>query len=251
MTRNKEVILIASGKGGVGKSTVAANLGIALASKNLKTCIIDLDINLGKLDIIMGLEGYSENDIIDISKSNTPIDTALIQDPQNSNLYIMPAPRDNTNLNINTSILETIIYNLKQLSFDYIILDCPAGVDISNPFRKAAKLSSRALIITTQEKTSLRDADSIISILENFNYSTNNKLHLVVNKYYEPKILHKKGHIRAIDIERSLAVPVLSTIPFDKESISSTNLGTPSSRRTRKINNSYTELCNKLLKSNA
>lgn len=241
-----ETILIASGKGGVGKSTITTNLASTFAENDHKVCIIDLDLNLGKLDILLGLESKVENDISDILLNRAKVTDSLIQCNKNENLFLLAASRNVEDININLQQLTDIINILKENNFEYIFLDCPAGVDKLNPFRAAARCADRALIITNPEKTSLRDADVVISILENQNFNSNNKLHLIINKYLEPKILSKKKFLNSKEIEKSLAIPLLQVLKHDNNYLSYLNSGEPGIYKNNKISTDFNELYKKI-----
>lgn len=241
-----ETILIASGKGGVGKSTITTNLASTFAENGHKVCIIDLDLNLGKLDILLGLESKVENNMSDILLRNTGVVDTLIQYNNNENLYLLPASRNIDDITINSKQLHDIISQLKENMFEYIFLDCPAGVDKLNPFRAATRCADRALIITNPEKTSLRDADVAISILENQNFNSDNKLHLIINKYLEPKLLSKKKFIGYKEIEKTLAIPLLYVFKHDNKYLSYLNSGEPGIYKNNKLASDFHELYKKL-----
>lgn len=241
-----ETILIASGKGGVGKSTITTNLASTFAENGHRVCIIDLDLNLGKLDILLGLESKVVHNISDILLHKSQVIETLTQYNKNPNLFLLPASRTVNDISITSKQLNDIIEQLKENMFDYIFLDCPAGVDKLNPFRAASRCADRALIITNPEKTSLRDADVAISILENQHFNSNNKLHLIINKYLEPKLLSKKKFIKYKEIEKTLAIPLLYILKHDNNYLSYLNSGEPGIYQSSKIAADYYELYEKL-----
>lgn len=245
---NTETIVVASGKGGVGKSTVTTNLASTFSKHGHKVCVIDLDLNLGKLDIILGEESNVSHDISDILNNNLSIKEVMFPVKNNSNLFVIPAPRNVEEIIITSTQLEAIIKELKEHSFEYIFLDCPAGVDKLNPFRAAAKCADRALVITTQEKTSLRDADVVISILENNNFNSNNKLHLIVNKYIEPRFLSRKNFFKYKDIQTQLAIPLIGVIKHNTIYTSYLNSGILPTDKNNKISSEYKSIYKKLVK---
>lgn len=246
--KQTEIVLVASGKGGVGKSTFIINMASVLADKGNKVCLIDLDLNLGKLDILLGLEKYVEKDMSDILFGNTNALDALIKSNKTDNLYLLPAGRSIEEISINKQQLTSILNQLEEENFDFIFLDCPAGVDVLNPFRTAAKCSERAIIVTTPEKPSLRDADSTISVLENYNFHTENKLHLVINRYSEPKLLaSKKHHLNPNEIQTTLAIPLLGIINDNTQYRTSVNLGEAIIYHNNKIYSEFEFIADKIL----
>lgn len=243
-----EIILVASGKGGVGKSTVSLNLANTFAISGHKVCVVDLDLNLGKLDVSLNLESKVVHNISDVISNESTTKDCVIQHDLNSNLFLLPACRSIEDITITSSQLKRIIEDLKEQSFEYIFLDCPAGVDKLNPFRAAVKCSDRALIVTNPEKTSLRDADVVISILENNQFHSNEKLHLVINKYIEPKLISKKKILKADEIEKCLAIPLISVLKHNHDYTSFINKGQLASSKNNKIFNEYNKLYKQLLK---
>lgn len=243
-----EIVLVASGKGGVGKSTFVINLASVLADKSNKVCLIDLDLNLGKLDILLGLEEFIEKDMSDILSDNIDIINTLVRSKHNKNLYLLPAGRSNNEVVISRRQLTNILDRLKEEGFDYILLDCPAGVDKYNPFRTASKCSNRAIIVTNPEKPSLRDADSTISILENHDFHIENRIHLVVNRYSEPKLLsNKKNYLNYNEIQTTLAIPLLGIINDSTIYKNYVNTGIPTVCNNNKIYSEYELITDRLL----
>ncbi len=247
-----EIILVASGKGGVGKSTVTVNLAATLAQKGYKTCIIDLDLNLGKIDLLLGLEGHYESDLSDIILDQISTKEIIIEHKEYNNLFVIPAGRNinNNQHHLSKGKLTSILDELDEYEFDFIFLDCPAGIDKYNPFRTAVKCSHRSLIITTPETPSIRDADSAISILENYDFNSENKINLIINRYYKKKGLNLKN--KAISpkvIQTKLAIPLLYTISDNINYRESVNKSIPGVYINSKINSEFEELSKKLLQA--
>lgn len=170
------VIVITSGKGGVGKTTICANLGYALAGLNLRVLLIDVDFGLNNLDVVMGVENKIVYDICDIVEGKCRAKQALIQDFNVPNLYIMPSNHTYTTYKIDGEKIKHIISQLED-SFDYILIDCPAGIELG--FHRAVKSANEAIIVTTPHISSVRDADKVASLL--YNYSLN-AVYLIVNR---------------------------------------------------------------------
>ena len=158
-----EVIVITSGKGGVGKTTTTANLGTGLAAMGKKVALIDTDIGLRNLDVIMGLENRIVYNLVDVVEGKCRIKQALIKDKRYPGLYLMPSAQTRDKSAVTPPQMVKMIAALRE-QFDFVILDCPAGIE--QGFQNAIAGADRALVITTPEVSSIRDADRIIGLLE-------------------------------------------------------------------------------------
>lgn len=158
-----EAIVITSGKGGVGKTTTTANLGTALALMDKKVCLLDTDIGLRNLDVVMGLENRIIYDIIDVSLGRCKLKQALIKDKRFDYLFLLPAAQTSDKDALTPEAMIDIIAELKQ-EFDYILIDSPAGIE--QGYKNAVAGADHAIVVTTPEKSSVRDADRIIGLLE-------------------------------------------------------------------------------------
>ncbi|MBR1442870.1 MAG: septum site-determining protein MinD, partial [Firmicutes bacterium] len=158
-----EVIVITSGKGGVGKTTTSANLGTGLAIAGKKVAMIDADIGLRNLDVIMGLENRIVYDLIDVVEGNCRIKQALIKDKRYETLFLLPAAQTRDKDAVSPEQMQKLCETLKE-DFDYIIIDCPAGIE--QGFKNAIAGADRAIVVTTPEVSAVRDADRIIGLLE-------------------------------------------------------------------------------------
>ena len=179
-------IVITSGKGGVGKTTLTANLGYALADKNFRVVLLDIDFGLNNLDVVMGLENRVVYDISDVLDGRCRLKQALVQDKTRKNLFILPSDKLNSSTYITGQNLKIIIESLSPV-FDYIILDCPAGIDVG--FHRAISCVEEAIVVTTPSIASLRDADKVISILKSYKLDN---LSLVVNRARGDLMLNNK-----------------------------------------------------------
>ena len=159
-----EVIVITSGKGGVGKTTTTANLGSALAMAGKKVVLIDTDIGLRNLDVVMGLENRIVYDLVDVIEEKCKLRQALIKDKRFQELFLLPAAQTKDKNAINETQMRKLTDNLKK-DFDYILIDCPAGIE--QGFKNAIAGANRALVVTTAEISAIRDADRIVRSLRN------------------------------------------------------------------------------------
>lgn len=215
-----EVIVITSGKGGVGKTTTTANLGTGIALQGKKVVLIDTDIGLRNLDVVMGLENRIVYDIVDVIEGACRLKQALIKDKRFDGLYLLPAAQTRDKNSITPQQMMTLCEDLKK-EFDYIIVDCPAGIE--QGFKNAIAGADRALVITTPEVSAVRDADRIIGLLE-ANEIRNPQL--IVNRVRNDMV--KRGDMMSIeDIIDILAIGLIGVVPDDENIIISTNRGEP------------------------
>ena len=158
-----EVIVITSGKGGVGKTTTVANVGTALSLRGKKTVVLDADIGLRNLDVVMGLENRIVYDIVDVVEGVCKLKQALIKDKRFENLYLIPAAQTRDKNAVSPEQMKELCDQLRE-SFDYVLIDCPAGIE--RGFKNAIAGADRAIVITNPEVSAVRDADRIIGLLE-------------------------------------------------------------------------------------
>ena len=158
-----EVIVITSGKGGVGKTTTTANVGTGLSMLNKKVILVDTDIGLRNLDVVLGLENRIVYNLVDIVEGNCKLKQAMIKNKDNDNLYLIAAAQQRDKTSVTPEQMKTLTQELKQ-EFDYVIIDCPAGIE--QGFKNAIAGADRAIIVTTPEVSAVRDADRIIGLLE-------------------------------------------------------------------------------------
>ena len=214
------VIVITSGKGGVGKTTTTANIGAALADKGHKVLLIDTDIGLRNLDVVMGLENRIVYDLIDVIEGRCRVSQALIKDKRCPNLVLLPAAQIRDKNDVNTDQMKELIFSLKE-SFDYILIDCPAGIE--QGFKNAIVAADEAIVVTTPEVSATRDADRIIGLLEAAGIK-NPKI--VVNRL-RIDMVKEKNMLSVEDILDILAVKLLGVVPDDENVVISTNKGEP------------------------
>ena len=214
------VIVITSGKGGVGKTTTTANIGAALADKGHKVLLIDTDIGLRNLDVVMGLENRIVYDLIDVIEGRCRVSQALIKDKRCPNLVLLPAAQIRDKNDVNTDQMKELIHSLKE-SFDYILIDCPAGIE--QGFKNAIVAADEAIVVTTPEVSATRDADRIIGLLEAAGIKSPR---LVVNRL-RIDMVKDKNMLSVEDILDILAIKLLGVIPDDESVVISTNKGEP------------------------
>ncbi|MBQ3047517.1 MAG: septum site-determining protein MinD [Clostridia bacterium] len=169
-------IVLTSGKGGVGKTTVCANLGVALCKHNKRVVLVDVDIGLNNLDVVTGVENKIVFDIVDVIEGRCRAKQALVQDLNYPNLYIMPSAHSYNKSQVTAQNVKNVIDMLDDY-FDFILIDCPAGID--EPFKRAVVGADEAIVVVTPHLSSLRDADKVLMMLNNYNIKS---INLVVNR---------------------------------------------------------------------
>ena len=153
-----EVIVVTSGKGGVGKTTTTANVGTGLAAAGKKVVLIDTDIGLRNLDVVMGLENRIVSNLVDVGEGSCRVKQALIRDKRYPGLYLLPTAQTRDKSAVNESQMKKLVEHLKE-QFDYILLDCPAGIE--QGFKNAIAGADRALVVTTPEVSATRTVSSV------------------------------------------------------------------------------------------
>ena len=215
-----EVIVITSGKGGVGKTTTTANLGAAIALRNKKVALVDTDIGLRNLDVVMGLENRIVYDIVDVVEGKCKLRQALIKDKRFNELFLLPAAQTRDKSAVNEEQMKELIGKLKE-EFDYILIDCPAGIE--QGFKNAIAGANRAIVVTTAEISAIRDADRIIGLLE---ASEIKNPELIINRIRPAMV--KKGEMMDVDdIVDLLSIDLIGVVPDDEYIITQTNKGEP------------------------
>lgn len=215
-----EVIVVTSGKGGVGKTTTTANIGTGLAKLGKTVVLIDTDIGLRNLDVVMGLENRIVYNLVDVVEGNCRIRQALIKDKRNPNLYLLPSAQTKDKTSVSPEQMKKLADELKD-EFDYILLDCPAGIE--QGFKNAIVGATRALIVTTPEVSAVRDADRIIGMLEAANMK---KTELIVNRL-RPDMVKREDMMSSEDVVDVLRIDLIGVVPDDENIVISTNKGEP------------------------
>lgn len=235
-----EVIVITSGKGGVGKTTTTANVGTGLAMLGKKVVLIDTDIGLRNLDVVMGLENRIVYNLVDVVENNCRIKQALIKDKRYPNLYLLPSAQTKDKTAVTPEQMKKLADDLKE-EFDYILMDCPAGIE--QGFKNAIAGADRALVVTTPEVSAVRDADRIIGLLEANEIGST---HLVVNRLRTDMV--KEGNMMSSeDVVEILAVDLIGVVPDDENIVISTNQGEPLVGKDRQAGQAYMNICHRIL----
>ena len=216
-----EVIVITSGKGGVGKTTTNANIGTALARAGNKVVMIDTDLGLRNLDLLLGLENRIVYTIVDVVEERCKLKQALVKDKKNPNLCLLAAAQTRDKTAVTEEQLKEICDKLKK-DFDFILVDCPAGIE--QGFQNAVAGATEAIVVTTPEMSAVRDADRIIGLLEAKEEIKSYKL--LLNRV-RPNLIKSNDMMSVEDVVEILSAELIGIIPEDTGIITSTNKGEP------------------------
>jgi len=215
------VIVITSGKGGVGKTTTSANIGTALAKLGNKVVLIDTDIGLRNLDLLLGLENRIVYTIVDVVEERCKLKQALVKDKKNPNLALLAAAQTRDKTSVTSEQLKDICDQLKKKN-DFILVDCPAGIE--QGFQNAVAGATEAIVVTTPEMSAVRDADRIIGLLEAKEEIESYKL--LLNRV-RPQLIEQNDMMSVDDVVEILSCDLIGVIPEDTGIITSTNKGEP------------------------
>ena len=214
------VIVVTSGKGGVGKTTTTANLAVALAQMGHKVVAIDGDVGLRNLDMVMGLENRIVYTLIDAVEGVCRLNQALVRDKRLETLFMLPTAQSKTKDAVTTDQMIQVCNELRP-DFDFILIDSPAGIE--SGFRNSAIGADEALVVTTPEVTAVRDADRIIGLLESMGKSP---ISLIINRI-RPHVVARGDMLTVSDVLDVLAIDLIGVVPDDESVFSSTNKGEP------------------------
>src|SRR6056297_1372148 len=219
---NRQVIVITSGKGGVGKTTITANLGAAFANLGKKVCLIDGDLGLKNLDVVLGLENRILYTIMDVVSGRVGASEALVRHKTNRNLYMLPASQIATKEMMTVEDMTNVVTRIKP-DFDYIIIDSPAGIE--SGFRNAVAAADTAILVTNPEFTAVSHADRVLGLLENTHLGLDN-VQFILNRYRE-NVSEKRGMLKIDEVINTLAVPMIGIVPDNEDVFIGTNRGIP------------------------
>jgi septum site-determining protein MinD len=214
------IIVITSGKGGVGKTTITANLGSAIAQRGHKVALVDADFGLRNLDLLLGLENRVVYTAIDAIAGHCRLAQALVKDKRQPRLALLPAAQSRNKEAVTPEQMEKLVNAIAE-SFEYVIIDCPAGIELG--FRNAISAAKEALVVTTPEVTAVRDADRAIGLLEANDIKD---IKLIVNRI-RPEMVQLHDMMSVEDVLEILAIPPIGIIPDDERIIISSNKGEP------------------------
>lgn len=231
-----EIIVVTSGKGGVGKTTTTANLGVGLSLLGKKVLMIDTDIGLRNLDVVMGLEHRIFYNLVDVVEGNCRIRQAIIRDRQFTGLYLIPASQTRDKSAVKPAQMLKLLQELRE-DYDYILLDCPAGIE--QGFKNAIAGADRALVVTTPEVSAIRDADRIIGLLEANDFK---QIDLVINRL-RPDMVKRGEMMSASDVIDILSVPLIGIVPDDENVVIATNQGEPLVGNNTLAGRAYQNIC--------
>ena len=223
-----EVIVVTSGKGGVGKTTSSAAFAAGLAMRGFKTVVVDFDVGLRNLDLIMGCERRVVFDIINVIQGEANLKQALIRDKRVENLSILPASQTRDKDALTMEGVERILEELRQ-TYDYIVCDSPAGIE--RGAHLALYFADQAIVVTNPEVSSVRDSDRILGVLASRSQRAEQgrepvKEHLMLTRYDSARV--ERGEMLKVeDVQEILAIPLLGIIPESQSVLQASNQGVP------------------------
>lgn len=223
-----KIIVVTSGKGGVGKTTTSAAISTGLAQRGHKTAVIDFDVGLRNLDLIMGCERRVVYDFVNVIKGEATLNQALIKDKRTEGLFILPASQTRDKDALTPDGVETVLNDLSK-DFDFIVCDSPAGIE--KGAQMALYYADIAIVVTNPEVSSVRDSDRILGILQSKSRRAERsdepiKEHLLLTRY-NPERVEKGEMLSVADVEEILAIPLLGVIPESEAVLKASNQGQP------------------------
>ena len=224
-----KVVVVTSGKGGVGKTTTSASFSTGLALRGLKTAVIDFDVGLRNLDLIMGCERRVVYDLINVIQGEATLNQALIKDKQCENLFVLAASQTRDKEALTKEGVEKVLNDLKEMGFDYIVCDSPAGIETGALL--AMHFADEALVVTNPEVSSVRDSDRILGMLSSktkraIEGTEPIKEHLLITRYNPSRV--EGGQMLSLeDIQDILRIPLIGVIPESETVLQASNQGVP------------------------
>jgi septum site-determining protein MinD len=223
------IIVVTSGKGGVGKTTSSASFSTGLAMRGHKTAVIDFDVGLRNLDLIMGCERRVVYDLINVVNGEASLTQALIKDKHCDNLFILPASQTRDKDALSEEGVERVLNDMVQMGFEYIICDSPAGIE--HGALMALTFADEAVIVTNPEVSSVRDSDRILGIIQAKSRRAQTgaepvKEHLLITRY-SPKRVENNEMLSYQDVQEILRIPLIGIIPESEQVLHASNQGNP------------------------
>nr|WP_211168877.1 septum site-determining protein MinD [Aromatoleum toluvorans] len=247
------VVVVTSGKGGVGKTTTSAAFSSGLALRGFKTAVIDFDVGLRNLDLIMGCERRVVYDLINVINGDAKLNQALIKDRHCDNLFVLPASQTRDKDALTEEGVEKVIHDLEHMGFDYIVCDSPAGIERGAVL--ALTFADEAIVTTNPEVSSVRDSDRILGILQSKSRRAEEgkepvKEHLLVTRY-SPKRVEDGEMLSYKDVQELLRVPLIGVIPESESVLQASNQGTPAIHlKGTDVSEAYTDVVARFLGEN-
>lgn len=245
-----KIIVVTSGKGGVGKTTSSASFASGLALRGHKTVVIDFDVGLRNLDLIMGCERRVVYDLINVVNQEASLNQALIKDKHCENLYILPASQTRDKDALTEEGVERVLGELSKMDFEYIICDSPAGIEHGAVM--ALTFADEAIIVTNPEVSSVRDSDRILGIIQAKSRRALNggepvKEHLLITRY-SPKRVEAGEMLSYTDVQEILRIPLIGIIPESESVLQASNQGNPAIHlKDTDVSDAYLDLVSRFL----
>ncbi|MFC2506191.1 MAG: septum site-determining protein MinD [Kingella sp. (in: b-proteobacteria)] len=223
-----KIIVVTSGKGGVGKTTTSASIATGLALRGHKTCVIDFDVGLRNLDLIMGCERRVVYDLVNVIQGEATLNQALIKDKHCDNLFILPASQTRDKDALTKEGVGQVLNGLSEMGFEFIVCDSPAGIETGALM--ALYFADEAIVTTNPEVSSVRDSDRILGILQSKSHKAEIgqtvKEHLLITRYAPERV--ERGEMLSVDdITDILRIPLIGVIPESQNVLQASNAGSP------------------------
>ena len=223
-----KIIVVTSGKGGVGKTTTSASIATGIALRGHKTCVIDFDVGLRNLDLIMGCERRVVYDLVNVIQGAATLNQALIKDKHCDNLFILPASQTRDKDALTKEGVGQVLNGLSEMGFEFIVCDSPAGIETGALM--ALYFADEAIVTTNPEVSSVRDSDRILGILQSKSHKAEIgqtvKEHLLITRYAPERV--EKGEMLSVDdITDILRIPLIGVIPESQNVLQASNAGSP------------------------
>ena len=245
-----KIVVVTSGKGGVGKTTTSASFASGLVLRGYKTVVIDFDVGLRNLDLIMGCERRVVYDFVNVINNEATLNQALIKDKHTENLFVLAASQTRDKEALTQEGVERILRDLAEMEFDYIICDSPAGIETGALM--AMHYADEALVVTNPEVSSVRDSDRILGMLSSrtlraINGSDPVKEHLLITRYNPTRV--EEGQMLSIeDIQDILRIPLIGVIPESENVLQASNQGVPAVHLAKtEVSEAYLDVVDRFL----